>query len=394
MKCLHSMIRCLPYGEHWLHTQITSLPPPVRAQIVCEQRHSQPLFPSPPIHALRADHPGRYYFECVMRTLGMVRALPLVAQTARRMGADLIHSHFAAHAWANCEAARATGLPHVVSLYGSEMDVLAARLPHWAERFAELAASADLILCQGPNAARRIMGRGAPQDRVVVHHLGVDLDRFRFQPRLRARGEPLRVLLAGSYVESTGFPDALAALGKVRRDACLEITLIGDALQTTASQAEAQRIDEAVRAAGLTNRVRRLGHQSRERIHEEAGRHHVFLTAARQSRDGDSGAGLPHLLTELAATGMPMIATRLGDRPELLHHGQTGLLAPEGDVDTLAAHLLWTVRRPDAWRPMLDAARLLVEREFDAQRQGERLAMCYTRLLAPGDGRGEWLEAA
>ncbi|MGF1454060.1 MAG: glycosyltransferase [Alphaproteobacteria bacterium] len=394
MNCLHSTVQWLPFGEHWLHTQIVSLPRRVRPHIVCERRQNEALFPSPPIHSLRTDHPGRYYLERGMRRLGLVRALPFVAETAVRIGADLLHSHFAAHAWANGEAAREAGVPHVVSVYGSQMDVLAATLPHWAKRFSDLAASADLILCEGPDAVRRVVARGAAPERVAVHHLGVDLDRYRYQPRIRARGEPLRVLLAGSFVERTGLPDALAALGAIRRDVCLEITLIGDALQTTESQAELARIDEAIWAAGLEHRVRRLGAQSRERIHEESGRHHVFLAAACQSRDGDSGAGLPHLLTELAATGMPVITTQLGDRPELFRHGQTGLLAPEGDVDTLAAHLLWTVRRPDAWRAMLDAARLLVEREYDMQRQGERLAAHYASVWASEDTEVAWPEAA
>jgi colanic acid/amylovoran biosynthesis glycosyltransferase len=79
----------------------------------------------------------------------------------------------------------------------------------------------------------------------------------------------------------------------------------------------------------------------------------------------------------MAASGMAIVATRHCDIPRVVRDGVTGLLAEERDVDGLVAHLRRLVGRPDDWRPMLDAGRRHIEAEFDARRQGERLAELY-----------------
>ncbi len=313
--------------------------------------------------------------------MGLVRGMPFVARVASRVKADLLHSHFGNNGWANLHAAARARVPHVVTFYGHDVDQLPACHPEWNGRYAELFSAVDQVLCEGPFMARRIAARGCVSERVRVHHLGIDLARFDYRPRIKTKAEPLRVLIAASFREKKGIPDALAALGRLRQDLALEITIIGDAVQSTAAQAEKARIQETVLETGLSDRVRFLGFQSHERLKEEAYRHHIFIQASRQARDGDSEGGAPVALIEMAATGMPVVATTHCDIPEVVRHSETGFLAPEGDVEGLAEHIRWLATHPDEWRPLLDASRLHIEREFDAVRQGERLAQFYEQLL-------------
>jgi colanic acid/amylovoran biosynthesis glycosyltransferase len=67
--------------------------------------------------------------------------------------------------------------------------------------------------------------------------------------------------------------------------------------------------------------------------------------------------------------------------------GKTGLLAAEHDVDTLVKHLRWLIANPSQWSLMRSAARSHVEAEFDARRQGERLAAIYREIDARGATR-------
>ena len=52
--------------------------------------------------------------------------------------------------------------------------------------------------------ARRLIDLGYPEDKVKVHHLGVDVEHIEFRPRQWDIGEPLKVLIAASFWEKKG----------------------------------------------------------------------------------------------------------------------------------------------------------------------------------------------
>jgi colanic acid/amylovoran biosynthesis glycosyltransferase len=114
---------------------------------------------------------------------------------------------------------------------------------------------------------------------------------------------------------------------------------------------------------------------------EEAYRHHIFLSPSVTASDGDTEGGAPVSLIDMAASGMPIVSSRHCDIPEVILDGVSGLLADERDVDGLVAHLRWLIEHPDEWRPMLDAGRRRMEKEYHAKVQGERLAEVYASLL-------------
>ncbi len=390
---LHSTDIWLPSTQTWLHNQIRFLPRRINTHVVCGRGENLDLFPVDNLHVLRVQNPARFILEKALIRAGIARGLPFVGDIARRVGARIIHSHFGPGAWADAPAAARAKALHVATFYGYDIDQLPNRDPAWALRYQDLFQSVDRVLCEGPHMGRKLEARGCPAAKIRVHPLGVDLDRLAYRPRLRARGEPLRVLLAASFREKKGLPDAMRALGRIRKEVVLEITVIGEARNTPEDQKEKARILEAVLEAGLERHVRFLGYQCHDRLHEEAARHHVFLQPSRHASDGDSEGGAPVTLIEMAATGMPIVSTEHCDIPQVVLHGQTGLLAPEGDVDALAAQLLWCARRPDAWRPMLDAGRVHIERQFDAAGQGLALADLYEDLLNPRPAQ-TWLPQA
>jgi colanic acid/amylovoran biosynthesis glycosyltransferase len=81
--------------------------------------------------------------------------------------------------------------------------------------------------------------------------------------------------------------------------------------------------------------------------------------------------GLPVVLMEALAAGVPVVATRLSGIPELVADGETGLLAEPGDAVALREALERLVS--GAFEPDLRAGRDLVEREFDVATGAARL---------------------
>jgi colanic acid/amylovoran biosynthesis glycosyltransferase len=215
-----------------------------------------------------------------------------------------------------------------------------------------------------------------------VHHLGIDLSLIPFRPRRWTRGEPLRVLMAGSFREKKGFPYALEALARLRKRVSLDVTVIGDEHGEPRTIREKQKIMEAIERGELSGCTRLLGYQPYRVVVEEALRHHVFISPSVTASDGDTEGGAPVSLIEMSASGMMIVSTTHCDIPGVILHGQTGWLAPERDVDALVAHLEWIIEHPERWADMQRAGRAHVEAEFDARRQGERLAAIYHELTA------------
>ncbi|WP_262561101.1 glycosyltransferase [Acaryochloris sp. CCMEE 5410] len=271
-------------------------------------------------------------------------------------------------------------LKHIVTFYGLDVNQLPQQDQRWKLRYNELFEHVDCVLCEGLHMAQSLIALGCPTHKAKIHHLGIRLDQFTYQPRKWHPSEPLKVLIAAAFREKKGIPDAIAALGYLQQSTPLEITIIGDAGDDKASQREKRRILDAVHQYGLTPTF--MGYQPHSVFLEQAYRHHLFISPSVKASDGDTEGGAPVSIIEAAATGMPVIATRHCDIPEVLNRYPADLLAPEHDVEQLVRILNWWVGYPQEWAGILLPQRAYIEAEYDAKVQGLRLAAIYTEVMA------------
>ncbi len=95
-----------------------------------------------------------------------------------------------------------------------------------------------------------------------------------------------------------------------------------------------------------------------------------------------AGLGLTGTLRESLAVGTPVIGTDIEGNPEIVRHGQTGLLVPPREPGALADALLALAADPARARAMGQAGRALVEAKFSTTAKVERTEALYRRLLA------------
>lgn len=383
LRVMHSHPVWLPQTQPWLYNLVRHLPESkVQSQVVCDRTENLEQFRVPRLHALEE---GRHWPYWSQRALQRFQARPsprfLVAK-GRRFGAELVHSHFGNIGWRDLPAVRRMKAPHVVSFYGFEIGRLPKREPVWHARYADMFASVDLVTCQGPYMAQSIVDLGCPADKIRINRLGIETERIAYHPRQWTPGTPLRVLIAAGFVEKKGIPSALHALAKIKDEVALEVTIIGDARAERQSQAEKQRILDAISEGGLGPQVRMLGFQPHQKMIEEAYRNHIFLSPSITASDGDTEAGTVLAIIEMIATGMPVVSTRHCDIPTTIEHGRTGFLAEEGDVEGIAAGLRALIAEPGRWKAITDAARQHMERDFNAASQGAELASLYAEVIA------------
>ncbi len=382
ISVVHSTPVWLPQTHTWLYNQVRYLPADIAAHVACEYVENLDQFGLANIHALASRPAWQRFWDRRLRKLGIRRHLSFTVDTARRCGAKILHSHFGHVGWADIGAARHAKIRHVVTFYGLDVNYVPGLDPHWPARYRTMFAQVDAVLCEGPHMAAAVAALGCPAAKIHVHHLGVALDDVPFRPFPWRPGDRLRVLIAASFRQKKGIPYALEALARLQRHVPLEVTVIGDAGQDPRAADEKREILASVDRLGLEPSTTLLGYQPHARLLAEAERHHVFLAPSITADDGDTEGGAPVSLIEMAASGLVVVSTTHCDIPGIVKHRETGLLAPERDVQGLVDNLDWLIDHIDCWEPMRIAARKHVEREFNAARQGERLAELY-RSLAP-----------
>jgi hypothetical protein len=115
---------------------------------------------------------------------------------------------------------------------------------------------------------------------------------------------------------------------------------------------------------------------------------HCSVTA----RDGDK-EGIPNVVVEAQATGLPVVATRHGGIAEVLREGETGLLVPERDAGALAQAVSSLARDRARRLAMGEAAAAFARAELDVEKQIARHVAIYEKLAAEHGSDSERMRA-
>ncbi len=382
---LHSLPLWLPSTSPWLWNQVRFVPPPVVTHVACERAADVSRFPIANLHRFDREPAWRRFIDRALRRLGARSHLGFLERTARAVGAEIVHSHWGDTGWRDLRAVRCARAKHVVSFYGKDLRFLPRQDPRWRDRYRAMFESVAMVLCEGPHFASCLEELGCPAGRVRIQPLGVDVSSIRFAPRVRAVGSPFRILVAGSFREKKGIPDAIAAAGELAsRRTGVGLTIVGDASGDPRSHEEKTRILAAIARHRDRLAVRLLGYLTHDELFREAREHDVFIASSHEAADGDTEGGAPVVLLDMAAAGLPIVATRHCDIPSLVLDGRSGLLADERDVKGLAEALNTLASEPDLCARFASQGRDHVERSFDVHLLGRRLGAIYAELATGG----------
>ena len=196
--------------------------------------------------------------------------------------------------------------------------------------------------------------------------------------------------MIGRVVPKKAHRDAIAALVRLReRGVETTLTVVGDGAERAALEAEAA-------ASGVGDRVVFAPSTDQAGLLEHLGSADVFVHCSVTAGDGDV-EGIPNVVVEAAATGLPVVGTRHGGIPEVVEDGVTGLLVPESDPAALAAALASLATSPTTREALGRAGAQRMRRDFDLGEQVARYGVLYRELLASGSVRkvplpSDWAE--
>jgi glycosyltransferase involved in cell wall biosynthesis len=228
--------------------------------------------------------------------------------------------------------------------------------------------------------SRQIETGSARPGRVVFVPNGLNLDSFRPDPKLRQAtrrelglGDEFAWLAVGRIEEAKDYPNLVRAFSEVAgRHPQTVLMIVGR------GRLEAE-LKAMVSATGLGARVRLLGVRSDVP---------ALMNAADAYVMSSRWEGMPLVLQEAAAVGLPVVSTDVGGNREVVCDGVSGLLVPPDDSPALATAMQkMLVASPDQRAEMGRRGRGHIESRFGIERVLDRWEAIYQDLLTKRGGR-------
>ncbi len=247
---------------------------------------------------------------------------------------------------------------------------------HGPTAYDRLFREGDLFLPISNHWRKKLIELGCPPDKTIVHHMGIDPRKLTYASRTRSQSGPTNLLSIARLVEKKGLEYSIRAVAKlIAQGRPLNYVILGDGPLRPALQ-------ELVNSLDMQRHITLPGAQPHDKVQDCLEQSHILLAPSVTAEDGDQ-EGIPVVIMEAMAMGLPVISTHHSGIPELVHDGTSGYLIPERDEDALSHALAQLLDQPETWPALGKQGRAMVEREFDNHTLNHRLHDLLTELVDP-----------
>lgn len=305
-----------------------------------------------------------------------------VAERVLRAGeARHLHAHFChgatTVAWL---ASLMTGLPFSFTAHAK--DIYCESLNPSGLLRRKMRAARFVVTCTDANREHLLKVEPRAKVHCVYHGLNAEFAELLCEANGAARqttstnGKRLRALGVGRLVEKKGFDVLVEACGILRRrEVAFEAVIVGE------HGDHESEIRRRIDALDLGDSVRLAGPMEQTRLFEEYRSAGVFCLPCRVLDNGDRD-GIPNVLMEAMACGLPVVTTPVSGIPEIIRDGVNGRLVPPDDPAALADALLRIDADQQLARSLSDEARATVRERFDGERFAAQLATLFREVLS------------
>ncbi|MGO9571509.1 MAG: glycosyltransferase family 4 protein [Desulfomonilaceae bacterium] len=310
----------------------------------------------------------------------------LFSQLLKNKAYDVVHSHGEAWSGATLRGAAQAGVPvriaHMRDMghVGAEADknalIKAARVVvtgwgrYWVRRHAThvVAVSQAALNERWPEWTTR-------SDRFFVWTGGVDIQRFSAIPNGKSSATPPVIICVGNFFLRSKRQDMAVRVLVAVRNAIPEARLVFVGTGTHESGCR-----DLARSLGVSDAVDFLGPRDRTEIPALLGSARVFLYCSESE-------GLPNVLLEAQATGLPVVATDIPAHREVLSPAFHPYLFNHGELDKAANKVTEILTQPNLAKNLGEAGRAYVSEHYSASSYLKILEDYYLSWLSSGKGR-------
>ncbi len=235
---------------------------------------------------------------------------------------------------------------------------------HGVDVYHPLFENGRLFLVVSEFGKRILLSIGCAEDKILVHHMGVDIDRF--APPKRRDDSKIRLLTVARLVEKKGVVYGIEAVSKLLKVyPNVEYRIIGDGPLRS-------QFKSYISELKISDKVYLVGEKKQEEIIKLMQESHVFIMPSIMDSHGTT-EGIPVVLMEAMATEMVVVATRHAGIVELVEDGKTGFLVEEKDVDAILDRLSYIINHKDECARIGKAARSFVVQYFNIKKLNKLL---------------------
>jgi len=216
---------------------------------------------------------------------------------------------------------------------------------------------------------------GCDESKTIVHRMGVDAEKFTFRGGNGAGGGKIKLLTIARLIEKKGVRYGIEAVAKL-------LPLYPDIEYAVAGDGPLKgELQALIDGFGCARRIKLLGWKDQDEILGLMREADILLAP---SITGSNGAkeGIPVVLMEALAQGIPVVSTFHSGIPEIITDNKTGFLVTERDVDGLASKLESLLTDPELRARMGREGRAAVEADYDVKKLTRRLEAVLMALVS------------
>ncbi len=200
----------------------------------------------------------------------------------------------------------------------------------------------------------------AQDSRTPIHCIyhGIDLDLFNHPQEKPTPAEPYRLFTVARMTEKKGLPTLYKALSILKKKGLrFQHALIGDG-------DDRDKIIELIHSLDLDSECSWLGTKTHEEVLAQFKQSDLFVLACEIAKSGDRD-GIPNVLVESLAMGVPALSTTVSAIPEILEHERTGITVPPSDPQAMAEGMITLLQNQQLRKHIISEGKAWVAEQFD-----------------------------
>jgi len=286
---------------------------------------------------------------------------------------DIVHCHFGPNGILGVQL-KNIGITNMIitTFHGSDMSTFV--LKYGKDVYKNLFLKGNVFLPISNYWKKKLIKLGCDKKKIIVHHVGIDLEKFKFHEKRIQTGNPINILTLGRLIEKKGHEYAIRAVAKmIEKRKNIKYIIAGDGPLR-------KKLELLTSELKITQYVEFLGSVEQSeaiKLYQQA---HIFVLPSVTAYSGDK-EGTPTVLMEAQATGLPVISTFHSGIPEVVVNGESGFLVPERDTDALAEKIVYLIEHPDIWSEMGKRGREIVEKKYNIRKLNQELVNIYQNLI-------------
>ncbi|MEM9089718.1 MAG: glycosyltransferase [Cyanobacteria bacterium P01_F01_bin.53] len=243
-----------------------------------------------------------------------------------------------------------------------------------ATPYRQLFNAGDLFLPISDYWKQSLIKLGCPPQKIKIHRMGVDVERFAIAQQPTSK-QTVQILTIARLCEKKGVEYGIRAIRKLK-DQGLDIaySIVGEGPLKPSLQALIEDLE-------LSQDVTLLGWRQQHEVVELLSQSQILLAPSITASDGDK-EGIPVVLMEAMAMGLPVVSTQHSGIPELVEDGTAGFLVPEKAVEATAEKLTILAKSSELRSEMGLNGRKYVEANFNVHALNRQLAVLFESLIA------------